>query len=66
MANPSTLFPKIGDIASSTDEKVDADPSDNQEGDGDEKIIQEIESLCMRCHEQVSNDPTDESVVAEC
>ncbi|KAF8193711.1 ZPR1 zinc-finger domain-containing protein [Pholiota molesta] len=52
MANPSTLFPKIGDIASSTDDKVDADPSDNQEGDGDEKIIQEIESLCMRCHEQ--------------
>ena len=45
------LFPKIGELATKTDEETKVD-----EGAGDEneeKVIQEIDSLCMNCHEQV-------------
>ena len=45
MASP-TLFPKIGDIVDQTD------GSTTTEIDNDEKSIQGIESLCMKCEEQ--------------
>lgn len=52
MANATNLFPKIGDIASSADNIEHK--HETEVDDGDEKVIQEIESLCMKCHEQVS------------
>lgn len=58
------LFPTLGDIAQKTDDLREVDDDDvrlqdgqgaliNQE-EGEEREMQEIESLCMRCHEQAS------------
>lgn len=54
-SNPP-LFPTIGEIASQADAVKDVDENTTQgvEGDDEERVIQEIDSLCMKCHEQVS------------
>ncbi|KAF5313914.1 hypothetical protein D9619_013049 [Psilocybe cf. subviscida] len=56
MSNPSnpSLFPTIGEIASQTDTVKDVDETTTQkaEGEDEERVIQEIDSLCMKCHEQ--------------
>ncbi|KAF4622163.1 hypothetical protein D9613_009114 [Agrocybe pediades] len=44
------LFPKIGEIAEHT--KADEAKETNDEQDNEEKVVQEIESLCMECHQQ--------------
>jgi len=49
MASGTTLFPKIGDLAGQTDGLTTIN---EPEVDNDEKAIEEIESLCMRCEEQ--------------
>jgi zinc finger protein len=59
------LFPSMGDIASRTNALADVEDDDKrlahdaptleQQEDGEEREVQEIESLCMRCHEQVSS-----------
>lgn len=60
---PTTLFPSIGSVADQTDkletQKTDAstgkaDSAPHSTNDNDEKVVQELESLCMRCGEQVS------------
>ena len=38
------LFPKIGSVADTTDASA---------GDEKEKAVQEVESLCMNCEQQV-------------
>ncbi|PPQ86122.1 hypothetical protein CVT25_002757 [Psilocybe cyanescens] len=56
MSQQNELFPTIGDIAAQTDDI----PNDvegtagGSEGkfDNEEKVVQEIDSLCMKCHEQ--------------
>jgi hypothetical protein len=58
-----TLFPSIGTVADQTDNlqaretdgNVD-DPASStlSTNDSEEKIVQEMESLCMKCGEQVS------------
>lgn len=54
----TTLFPSIGSIADQTDNLEiqettgDADPISTS--DNEEKVVQEVESLCMKCGEQVS------------
>jgi zinc finger protein len=55
------LFPSIGTIADQTDLLEDRpdtplEPSTNG-GETEEKVVQEIESLCMKCHEQVRIHP---------
>ena len=52
MGSQENLFPKIGDIADQADklETVTDDPTPLPE---EEKVVQEIESLCMKCEEQV-------------
>ncbi|KAF8332217.1 ZPR1 zinc-finger domain-containing protein [Amanita rubescens] len=45
-SNPTNLFPTIGTIA----EK--ADKSTTDEAEQEDKVVEEIGSLCMRCHEQ--------------
>ena len=57
------LFPTMGDIASRTDalpEPEDDDarlrddaPARIEQEDGEVREMQEVESLCMRCHKQV-------------
>jgi zinc finger protein len=41
------LFPRIGEVVETAD-KIQT--TDNEQ---DEKVVQEIESLCMKCEEQV-------------
>jgi zinc finger protein len=58
------LFPSLGDIASRTNALANVEDDDKrlahdaptleEQEDGEEREVQEIESLCMRCHEQVS------------
>jgi len=60
------LFPTLGEIAQKTDALSEVQDNDVrlQEGrgalidqeEGEEREMQEIESLCMRCHEQVRPD----------
>jgi zinc finger protein len=61
------LFPTMGEIASRTNALRDVEDDDvrlNEGGgalvdqeEGEERGMQEVESLCMRCHEQVSLPP---------
>ncbi|PSR73812.1 hypothetical protein PHLCEN_2v10382 [Hermanssonia centrifuga] len=54
---PSTttdLFPAIGQVAHDTSNNPEsADTQSGQADDDDERAVQEIESLCMKCYEQV-------------
>jgi len=52
MSLDQSLFPSIGAVAQTTDDQTDA-LDESQEDDGD-RPMQEIDSLCMTCHEQVS------------
>jgi zinc finger protein len=56
MAQNANLFPTIGDIASQTDEIVNKSETKGEDSqfDNEDKVVQEIESLCMKCGEQVS------------
>lgn len=58
------LFPTLGEVASKTDamaevpdddERLQEDAKPRELEDGEERETQEMESLCMRCHEQVSS-----------
>jgi zinc finger protein len=54
------LFPSIGTLAQRADSSADqADLNDTTNAppkDDDDRVVQEIESLCMNCEEQVSTD----------
>ena len=55
--NSEKLFPSIGEIASKADEievKSDEEKGAAAEDTDNEKVVQEVESLCMKCEEQVS------------
>jgi hypothetical protein len=64
MSGQQNLFPSMGDIASRTNALRDVEDDDKrlahdaptleEQEEGEEREVQEIESLCMRCHEQVS------------
>ena len=47
---PSNLFPAIGEVV---DETAHADTTQATEEQEEEGPVQEIESLCMKCYEQV-------------
>jgi hypothetical protein len=56
---PTTLFPSIGSVADQTD-NLQTRETDESSGnptfstnDNEEKVVQEVESLCMKCGEQV-------------
>ena len=50
----SEFFPKIGEVAEKTDALEDNDISEQTKGDDDEDHpVEEVESLCMNCGEQV-------------
>ena len=51
MSDKANLFPSLGEIATRTDAR--AEQEDNaQPQEEEDRDMQEIESLCMRCHEQ--------------
>jgi len=53
-SKPNEFFPKIGQVAEKTDALEDRDISEQTEGDDDgDRPVEEIESLCMNCGEQV-------------
>jgi len=60
MPNQTNLFPEIGEIAEQTDktEQLETDGTSGETNeahvDSEEKIVQEVESLCMNCEKQVS------------
>ena len=64
MSERENLFPTLGEVASRTDALADLDDDDAriqesapprlEQEEGEEREMQEIESLCMRCHEQVN------------
>jgi zinc finger protein len=52
-SEPDNFFPKIGQVAEKTDALEDKDfPEQTMEEDED-RPVEEIESLCMSCGEQV-------------
>ena len=55
MAENTNLFPTIGDIASQTDEigTESKTKGEDSQFNNEDKVVQEIESLCMKCEEQV-------------
>jgi zinc finger protein len=54
---PDNLFPLIGALAEQTDNSEDlgkgGDTTGAFENGDEERVVQEIESLCMNCEEQV-------------
>lgn len=56
MTNPE-LFPTIGAVAEVTEnlQEHEKDATEGQGTDDEERPVQEIESLCMKCGEQVSS-----------
>ncbi|KAF8498742.1 zf-ZPR1-domain-containing protein [Russula emetica] len=56
MAPPDNLFPSIGTLAQQADSSADQvdldDTTDTPSNDDDDRVVQEIESLCMNCEEQ--------------
>jgi zinc finger protein len=59
MHSQTNLFPEIGEIAEQTDktEQLETDGTSGATNeahvDPEEKTVQEVESLCMNCEEQV-------------
>lgn len=58
MSTNSELFPTIGSVADQT-EKLPVEAQTVDVTLDEEKPVQEIESLCMRCEEQVRRHPLD-------
>ena len=62
MTEPTNLFKSIGEIAQDTEARPEVDDDDVrlQEGgdfhQGNEQEVEQTESLCMECHEQVSGE----------
>ena len=53
-SKPSEFFPKIGQIAEKTGVLEDKDASEHtREDDTEDRPVEEIESLCMNCENQV-------------
>jgi zinc finger protein len=55
---PDNHFPSIGTLAQQADSSVDSvdlnDTADAPPNDDDDRVVQELESLCMNCEKQVS------------
>ena len=59
------FFPTLGEVAARTDALREVDDDDARlqadapalvdQEEGEERAMQEIESLCMRCHKQASS-----------
>ena len=58
---PENLFPSIGTLAQQADNSAQQadlnDTTNAPQKDDDDRVVQEIESLCMNCEKQVSTNP---------
>ena len=55
-SKPNEFFPKIGQVVEKTDALEDKDISEQTKRDDDkDHPVEEVESLCMNCGEQVSD-----------
>lgn len=55
-SKPVGLFPPIGSIAADTDNLSASEETNANDGniaDGEDRAVEEIESLCMQCEQQV-------------
>lgn len=52
-SEPTKFFPKIGEVAEKTDALEGKDFSEQTKEDDEDRTVEEIESLCMSCGEQV-------------
>ena len=52
-SEPNDLFPKIGEIAEKADALENKDILERTEEDDEDRPVEEIESLCMSCGQQV-------------
>lgn len=53
---PRSFFPSIGSVAaaeSAREPSTETNDTNMFDGDEDDRAVQEIESLCMSCHENV-------------
>lgn len=61
MSNPTELFPSIGAVAEETERLPEPEDKSVQDDapvtDDEDRPVQEIESLCMKCEEQVCFSP---------
>ncbi|KAJ2918902.1 hypothetical protein MD484_g1527, partial [Candolleomyces efflorescens] len=53
MSKSSELFPAIGQVVDETESKVPKDVSAENTAADEQKAVDEIDSLCMKCHEQI-------------
>lgn len=53
MAAPNEHFPEIGKLVDETDKQEEHHSDEATANADEERAVQEIESLCMRCYEQV-------------
>ena len=58
------LFPSIGSLAEQTDDFVQ-EAGSSQVSAMEDKVVQEIESLCMKCDEQVRNFVRDAPLISK-
>jgi hypothetical protein len=54
MSNSKSFFPTIGSVVEGTAKEPANDGTPATDADDEERPVQEIESLCMSCEEQVS------------
>lgn len=52
-SEPDNFFPKIGEVAEKADASEDKDILERTKEDDEGRPVEEIESLCMSCGEQV-------------
>ena len=51
--SPSEFFQSIGQQADKVAPTTNGTATDDDAADDDQKVVEEIESLCMNCHENV-------------
>ena len=52
-SKPNDFFPKIGEVAEKTDALADKDLLERTNEEDEDRPVEEVESLCMSCGEQV-------------
>ena len=54
MTENKTLFPEIGSVVDETAKRPESEAEQRTGDEDDERPVQEVESLCMKCYQQVS------------
>ena len=54
MTENKTLFPEIGSVVDETAKRPESEAAQRTGDEDAERPVQEVESLCMKCYQQVS------------